>query len=311
LAALADDPDVGAVALAVDLVEEYDGDESFPRALEGLLARTDKPFAVLTNLPSAVDQAAAAELRALGIPVLEGTVSGLRALGHLLATPSRPRPPVVVDEQRRARWADLPGADWSALLDDYGIGSPRSSVASTRDAAVAAAEATGYPVVLKTAEDEIHHKTEADGVRLGLGDAGSVGAAYEDLAARLGPRVLVQGQAEGVEVALGIVRDPLLGPLVVVAAGGTLVELIAERAVALPPVDRETARAMVGGLRTARLLDGYRGAPPADVESLVETVVALGRLAVELGDHVEAVDLNPVVVGPDGAVVVDALVLPR
>ena len=73
------------MALAVDLVEEYDGDESFPRALESLLARTDKPVAVLSNLPSAVDQAAAAGLRALGIPVLEGTVSGLRALGHLLS----------------------------------------------------------------------------------------------------------------------------------------------------------------------------------------------------------------------------------
>jgi acyl-CoA synthetase (NDP forming) len=315
LAALADDPDVGAVALAVDLVEEYDGDESFPRALEGLLARTDKPFAVLTNLPSAVDQAAAAELRALGIPVLEGTVSGLRALGHLLATPSRPRPPVVVDEQRRARWADLPGADWSALLDDYGIGSPRSSVASTRDAAVAAAEATGYPVVLKTAEDEIHHKTEADGVRLGLGDRDAVGAAYDDLAARLGPRVLVQSQLSGVEVALGIVRDPLLGPLVVAAAGGTLVELVAERAVALPPLDRETARELVSGLRVARLLDGYRGSPPADVEALVDVVVALGQLAVELGDRLEGVDLNPVLVAPAtsglGALVVDALILPR
>ncbi len=315
LAALADDPDVGAVALAVDLVEEYDGDESFPRALEGLLARTDKPFAVLTNLPSAVDQAAAAELRALGIPVLEGTVSGLRALAHLLAAPSRPRPPLVVDEQRRARWADLPGADWSALLDDYGIGSPRSSVASTRDAAVAAAEATGYPVVLKTAEDEIHHKTEADGVRLGLGDRDAVGAAYDDLAARLGPRVLVQSQLSGVEVALGIVRDPLLGPLVLVAAGGTLVELVAERAVALPPLDRETARELVGGLRVARLLDGYRGSPPADVEALVDVVVALGQLAVELGDRLEGVDLNPVLVAPatsgHGALVVDALILPR
>ncbi len=311
LAALADDPGVGAVALAVDLVEEYDGDESFPRALEGLLARTDKPVAVLTNLPSAVDQAAAAELRALGIPVLEGTGSGLRALGHLLAAPPRPRPPVVVDEERRARWVDDVGSDWSALLRDYGIGSVRSAVVTTRDEAVAAADETGYPVVLKTAEDEIHHKTEADGVRLGLGDGDAVGAAYDDLAARLGPRVVVQSQLAGVEVALGIVHDPLLGPLVVVAAGGTLVELVAERAVALPPLDRETARAMVAGLRVARLLDGYRGSQPADVDALVEVVVALGQLAVELGDRLGAVDLNPVLVAPagHGALVVDALFL--
>jgi acyl-CoA synthetase (NDP forming) len=309
LAVLADDPEVGAVALAVDLVEEYDGDESFPQALEALLSRTDKPVAVLTNLPSAVDQAAASRLRALGIPVLEGTESGLRALGHLLATAPPPRPQVVVDEERRARWLDVVGTDWSALLHDYGIAAAPSSLVASRAEAVVAAEATGYPVVLKTAEDAIHHKTEAGGVRLRLGDRDAVGAAYDDLAGRLGPRVLVQSQLSGVEVALGIVRDPLLGPLVVVAAGGTLVELVAERAVALPPVDHETAREMVSGLRVARLLDGYRGSAPADVDSLVAVIVALGQLAVELGDRLQGLDLNPVVVGPHSALVVDALIL--
>jgi acyl-CoA synthetase (NDP forming) len=309
MAALADDPGVGAVALAVDLVEEYDGDESFPRALEGLLARTDKPVAVVANLPSAVDQATASDLRALGIPVLEGTESGLRALGHLLSAAPRPRPPVVVDEDRRDRWLRSGTADWSSLLQDYGIGVARATLVGSRGEAEAAAEETGRPVVLKTAEEAIHHKTEADGVRLGLGDRDAVGAAYDDLAARLGPRVLVQRQVSGVEVALGMVRDPLLGPLVMIAAGGTLVELVAERAVALPPVDRETAREMVRGLRVARLLEGYRGSEPADLEALLDAVVGLGQLAVELGEHLRAVDLNPVVVGPDSALVVDALIL--
>ena len=89
--------------------------------------------------------------------------------------------------------------------------------------------------------------------------------------------------------------------------------VVAERAVALPPLDRDTAREMVAGLRVARLLDGYRGSPPADVDALVEVVVALGQLAVELGDQLEAADLNPVLVAPAGrgAHVVDALLLPR
>jgi acyl-CoA synthetase (NDP forming) len=216
---------------------------------------------------------------------------------------------VVLDQDRRARWLDGVGADWSAFLRDYGIGAARARVVGAREEAVAAAEATGYPVVLKTAEEAIHHKTEADGVRLGLADGDAVGAAYDDLAARLGPRVLVQSQLTGVEVALGIVRDPLLGPLVVVAAGGTLVELVAERAVALPPVDRETAREMVARLRVARLLAGYRGSAASDVEALVDAIVALGQVAVELGDRLQGLDLNPVVVGPDSALVVDALIL--
>jgi len=312
LAALADDPEVGAVALAVDLVEEYDGDESFPRSLEALLDRTDKPVAVLANLASAVDQVAAARLRAKGIPVLEGTSSGLRALGHLLAVPPRPRPGVVVDESRRARWAGRLGPDvWPDLLADYGIAVVAGGVVRSREEAVAQADRCGYPVVLKTASPDVHHKTEADGVRLGLTSADEVGTSYDDLARRLGPSVQVQRQVTGVEAALGIVVDPLLGPLVMVAAGGTLVELVADRAVALPPLDRETALAMIRRLRTAPVLDGYRGKPAVDVEALAGVAVALGHLAVELGDRLLGLDLNPVVVTRDAAYVVDALVLPR
>jgi acyl-CoA synthetase (NDP forming) len=320
LAALADDPGVGAVALAVDLVEEYDGDESFPRALETLLGRTPKPVVVLANLPSAIDPAAAARLRDLGVPVLEGTTSGLRALGHLLAEPPRPRQVVAVDTERQARWRErlvagssLEAPDYVALLADYGIGVVGSESASTSSDAASAAERLGWPVVLKSDEPGLHHKTEVDGVRLGLPDAGAVMAAYDDLADRLGPRVVVQRQVSGVEIALGIVRDPLLGPLVVVAAGGTLVELVAERGVALPPLDRETALDLVRRLRVSRLLDGYRGSPRADVDALVDAVVALGRIALELGHHLDGLDLNPVLVGPagQGALVVDALVLPR
>jgi acyl-CoA synthetase (NDP forming) len=318
LAALADDPDVGAVALAVDLVEEYDGDESFQRALATLLDRTPKPIVVLSNLASAVDRQAARELRDRGIPVLEGTVSGLRALGHLLAPAPTARPEVVVDEARKARWLGASAGEWPALLADYGIAAAPSEVVSSRGEAIRAAVAIGMPVVLKTSEEAIHHKTEVGGVHLGLASADAVGTAYDDLAGRLGARVVVQPQLGGVEVALGIVRDPLLGPLVVVSAGGTLVELMGERAVALPPLDRGTALGLLRSLRLWRILDGYRGAPAADVEGLVETLVALGRLAVELGDHLAGLDLNPVLVAPapstrpgGGVLVVDALVLLR
>jgi acyl-CoA synthetase (NDP forming) len=300
-------------------VEEYDGDESFPRALTKLLDRTPKPVVVLSNLASAVDRDVAGRLRALGIPVLEGTVSGVRALGHLLATPPAARAEPVVDEGRRTRWVTRGADDWPALLTDYGIGVALSEVVSSRDDAVRAAGEVGLPVVLKTAEPTIHHKTEVDGVRLGLGTLDAVGASYDDLAARLGRRVLVQRQVTGVEVALGIVRDPLLGPLVVVSAGGTLVELMGERAVALPPYGVDTARSLLRGLRLGRVLDGFRGVPAADVAALAEAMVSLGQLAIELGDHLDGLDLNPVVVGPagtdgspgGGALVVDALVLPR
>src|SRR6188472_3533302 len=104
LATLADDPDTGAVVLAIDLVEEYDGDESYAIVMENLLPRTEKPLAVLTNVTSAISPDFAHRLRSQGVPVLEGTASGLRALGHLMAEPPRPRPHVVVDAERQARW---------------------------------------------------------------------------------------------------------------------------------------------------------------------------------------------------------------
>jgi acetate---CoA ligase (ADP-forming) len=318
LSALADDPDTGAVALAVDVVEEYDGDESFAVVLENLLRRTDKPVAVVGNVTSAVDPVIAARLRGSGVPVLEGTASGLRALGHLMAEPPRPRPTITLDDARATRWAsrlgsgrELGTAEWSELLTDYGLPVVSGQSVESGTDAVAAAERLGYPVVLKSDSAEVHHKTEAGGVVLGLADAAAVAAAYAELAGRLGPRVVVQRQAAGVEVALGIVRDPLLGPLVMVAAGGVLVELVADRAVALPPLDRETALAMISRLRVSALLDGYRGSAPADTDALADALVLLGQLAVELGDHLDGVDLNPVMVGPAAAYVVDALVLPR
>jgi len=177
---------------------------------------------------------------------------------------------------------------------------------------VAAAEELGHPVVLKTADPDVHHKLEVDGIRLHLDDGAAVAAAYADLAARLGPEVSVQPEVPaGVEVALGLWRDPLLGPLVLVAAGGSLVELLAERSVALPPVDVERAAGLVTRLRLAELLAGHRGGPPLAADALVAAVVGFAQLAHELGDLLEAVDVNPLVVGRDGVTAVDVLVVPR
>jgi hypothetical protein len=175
---------------------------------------------------------------------------------------------------------------------------------------VATARDVGYPVVLKTAAADVHHKLDVDGVRLGLGDDAAVAAAYADLAGRLGPSVMIQPEVpSGVEVALGLWRDPLLGPLVLVAAGGSLVELLGDRSVALPPVDADTAAGMVARLRVSELLPGHRGRPAVATDGLVSAVVAFAGLAHELGDVLEAVDVNPLVVRPDGIVAVDALVV--
>jgi len=321
LTALADDPAVAAVALAVDLVHEYDGDQSYPDAVTEAARQTSKPVVVLSNLPAAIDPDVAARLRAGGIPVLEGTRTGLLALGHLLrrgrglvSTP--PGPPI--DTARRARWTavlaagEARGPVLADLLHDYGIAVARTRAAASEEEALAAAAELGYPVVLKTGEPGIAHKSDVGGVVLGLASPAALAAAYQDLAERLGRRVLVgETIPAGPELSLGLARDHELGPLLVVGAGGVLVELLADRAVALPPASPEQARQLIGELRAAALLAGARGQPAADWDAVVAAITGLSQLAAELGDALEALDINPLICGPDRAVAVDALAIPR
>jgi acetate---CoA ligase (ADP-forming) len=321
LAALAADPQVGAVALAVDLVPEFDGDEAYPRAVLSAAAGTGKPVTVLAGLPGGIDPAAAARLRAAKIPVLEGTRSGLLALRHLLDHAVRPEPPgqpPVPDPIRRQRWAPVlsagpPGSTvLFDLLRDYGIPAVRARAARTRAEALAAAAEIGYPVVLKTDEPHIAHKSDVGGVRLGLASPDVAGAAYDDLAARLGPHVLVcQTAAPGTELGLGLVRDAALGPLLVISAGGVLIEIFSERAVVLPPVTRSSARVVLAGLRLAAVLAGARGQRPADLDSIADAIAGLSELAADLGDLLDALDINPLICGPSGAVAADVLAVVR
>jgi hypothetical protein len=115
----------------------------------------------------------------------------------------------------------------------------------------------------------------------------------------------------GVEISVGIVRDEAFGPLLVVAAGGTLVELLADRAVACPPVSHSGALALLDRLRIRPLLGGWRGAPPVDIHALADVIVAFSDMAAEIGDVVDAVEVNPVIATPHRVVAVDALVVPR
>jgi acyl-CoA synthetase (NDP forming) len=321
LRVLAEDETVDAVALAVDLVYEYDDDFGYPNAVERVNAETTKPVIVLSNMSNAIDQAQARGLRALGVPVLEGTYSGLRALRHLVdhATERLPSAEAKVNEERRATWravlgaGDLSPSQSADLLADYGIDVARTLAASSLEEAVKAAADVGYPVVLKTAVPGIEHKADVDGVKLDLKGPDDVATSYADLAARLGPEVTVQPQLSGdVELALGIVNDPILGPLVLLAVGGVLVEVIQQRRVSLPPLSTDHAEAMIGRLPVVEtLLAGVRGRPAVNRDAVVGALVGLSELAVELGDLLAAVDVNPLLCSAQRAVAVDALVQRR
>jgi acyl-CoA synthetase (NDP forming) len=322
---LHDDPETAVLVFGVDLTRQGTPyEDGYLAVAADVFAATSKPFCMVSNLASAVALEEAAMLRDAGIPVLEGTDSGLRAVGHLLAEgAAHGRPPAVAPEPVpdgiRERWlarlapgpeiSELEGLD---LLADYGVPTVPARAASSVDEAESAAQELGWPVVLKTAAPGVQHKSDVGGVIVGVPDAEALRAAYGDLSARLGPEVTVAALAPpGVELALGIVRDPTFGPLVLVAAGGILVELLGDRKLAFPPLDRAGARRLIDGLQIRPLLDGVRGAPAADVDAVAHAASRLSVLAADLGDRLQALDVNPVIAGPEGCVAVDALVVRR
>ncbi len=259
------------------------------------------------------------------LPSVDAAAGALARVGQYAAWLRQHREDGVADEdtgaearadEARARAgalvAAMPAGDWLGpqqavdLLSPYGL-VPDGRVVADVDAAVEAALAVGFPVAVKVADPQVVHKTERGLVRTGLGSAAEVEVAVLAFERELGHGsvpVLVQPMVSGTELALGIVRDAGFGPLVMVAAGGTATELWNDRALLVPPVSRRDAARVVRSLRLWPLLDGYRGAARADVEGLEALVVSLGRLALEVPELAE-LDLNPVIVRPDGCVLVD------
>jgi acetate---CoA ligase (ADP-forming) len=197
------------------------------------------------------------------------------------------------------RW--LSAAEARALLESYGVPVVQERTATSIDEAVAAANELGYPVVLKTAVAGVH-KTDVGGVALDLRDD----AAVRDAAERIGPPLIVQPLVRGgVELLVGAVEDPVFGPLVALGPGGTLAELIGAAAFRLAPLTDADADELVRTGKVARLLAGFRGAPPADTSGVTGLLLRIGRLVDDVPELIE-LDLNPVIAGPDGCVAVDA-----
>lgn len=307
LDALAADPAIGVVAFSVDLTAEDDIDDAYGTAILEAAGHTQKPVAVLANVSTTVDQRQADVVRAGGVPVLHGTETGLRAISHLIERAERLtwEPP----EPRCTTPASFDGMDTADLLEHYGIATPHSMAVDDLDGAVAAAESLGYPVVLKTRASS--HKSDVGGVVLGIGNAAGLTDAYRDLAGRLGAGATISEQvAPGVEIGLGMVTDPQFGPVMLVSAGGTLIELLRDRVALIPPVDGFRARRAISRLVVSEVLEGVRGASAVDVDSLVDTMVRFSELAADADGIFASIDLNPVIVGVDGAIAVDVLVVP-
>lgn len=327
VAAMAQDPAISLIAMSRDTplgVAPREIEQSTRVAEAAIKAHADNniPVVVFSNVAGGVEPEIEQMLEDNGIPYLQGTPETLKALEAFekyaaFCRQNRPtaeevvRTPASLEQWRkRLSGGALDEFEGRKLLADYGIPGPAEFTAATEEDAVSRAEEIGFPVVLKILSADIQHKTEVGGVKVGLKDAAAVRAAYQEVIAsarRHKPDARIEGvliqemvPAESVEVILGILHDPTFGPVVVFGSGGILVELVKDSVVQLPPFNCDQAKAMIGKIRGSKLLQGYRGRPAADVDALANALVRLSHLAVDLGDRLAALEINPLMVLPQG-----------
>jgi acyl-CoA synthetase (NDP forming) len=328
--AILDDPEVGVLICPITGPFPPLSDR-LVRDLVDAAEQTDKLVCVVWGSPVGTEPAYREVLlgssRVATFRTVGNCLTAVRAyLGHHrfrtgYRSPFDDAPRTPSPSYRKAQALMRPGEQLSEhaakqLLRAYGIRVPREQLVTSAAAAVRAAGLVGYPVVMKASGARIAHKTELGLVKIGLTSASQVRDAYRELTdiARyegvpLDGVLVCQMVEQGVEMVVGVTHDDLFGPTVTVGLGGVLVEVLRDTAVGVPPFGEEQARDMLAGLRGRPLLDGVRGRPPADLDALVEVVLRVQRMALELGDRLAELDINPLMVLPrgQGAVALDAL----
>jgi len=279
-----------------------------PTPIKAMLAATDKAVVAFGRMSYPVDGEGLAFQDTIGIPFLQGmgqTVKALSALTRFGALEGKAYPPLPAPNGRAAT---LQGEAWTAALTAHGLTPPVSAFATQPEEAAVAAGKIGFPVVLKIVSPEVSHKTEVGGVLLNLRTAAEVEAGAKELAGRIRKAApdarisgyLVQEMVSGVEIILGARSDPLYGPVILVGAGGILVELMKDTVLRLLPVGPEDAKAMLAELKISQLLAGFRGKPAADMAALERAIVGLSSLYLSHRHLLSDLEVNPLIVLENG-----------
>lgn len=334
LAALKDDAAAGAILLAHAPSALVPSAEIARACLPQIREMPQRVLGCWLGAAAVAD--ARAEFHAAGVPCYDTPEEAVRAFAMLttyranqaalLEAPAAAQAPRAPDVQRARGVIDaalaagremLSEAEAKNVLDAYGIEVARTLVVGLDAAlAVEAGDTIGYPVALKIVSPELSHKSDAGGVVLDLPDADSLRRAAQTMAARvraLRPDVVLQGfavqamvrPAHARELIVGASIDGVFGPVLLFGAGGTAVEVMADRAVALPPLNAPLARELIARTRVARLLAAYRNLPAVDMDALVGALLAVSQLLADFAAIVE-LDINPLVAHPGGAVALDA-----
>lgn len=263
-------------------------------------------------------------LRAGGVPVYAFPERAVRTLAAMeqqrqridrpLAAPApipgdRPVVRAAIDHARAAGRSFITEASAQRIAAAYGIPVPPGGVATDLASTRALAEAVGYPLVLKIASPDVLHKTDIGGVVTGIDSSGALVSAYEQVLSRVRQRMpearvwgvhLQREVPKGHEVIVGAHRDPSFGPIVMFGLGGVYVEALGDVAFRMCPVSRDEAREMIGETRSFAVLKGARGRPPADIDAIVDVIVAVSALVTDFPEITE-LDINPLIVGERGA----------
>jgi acetyltransferase len=332
LQALIDDPNIDLVTVNLEANDprprELKSGNRFAAAIEKAAAASHKPIACFSSVVGGpVDREILLPLRDAGVPLMEGAECASNTIRHLAEYFEFQRmPPVGTANDSAApragiklRSGTLPAENAFRLVEAFGIPVVSTVLTHSAGEAASAAERLGFPVALKIDSADITHKSDVGGVALKLSNASDVHDAYLRIQSEVSRRapgaridgVIVQPMADdGVEMILGVKRDPLFGPVVLCGFGGILVELLKDIAIGIPPLSSDQAFKMLQRLRGVAILGGVRGKPPADVDALCGALVGLSRLASALGNQLGGLDINPLIVLPKGSgvVAVDALV---
>jgi acetyltransferase len=330
LQALVDDANIDVVTVNLEANDprpkELKSGNRFSAAIEKAAASSTKPIASFSSIVGGpVDPEILLPLRDAGVPLMEGAECATTTIRNLAAyyefQRHRQASPAIapVAPAKILPSGIMPAEAAFRLFEEFGIPAVPTVLTRGAEEAATAADRMGFPVALKIESPDITHKSDVGGVALKLTDSAAVRDAYGRILNEVSRRasrakingVVVQRMAnEGVEMILGVKRDPLFGPVVLCGFGGILVEVLQDVAVGIPPLSRAQADDMLKRLRGFAILCGARGKPPADIDALCGAIVGLSRLASSLGDQLAGLDINPLIVLPrgNGVVAVDALV---
>ena len=317
-----DDPNASMAAIVMDrgplgLIHEEYIDYYMKQAND----RTGKPVFLVTNRQGTGIHPLVVEATKMGMPVLDGIQSflaGVRCLHQYRDFLSRKDlVDIDLDSDKLKKHQDqlersdfVSEADALNMFFDLGLNANQSKIINNQDELLSEAKAMDFPLVLKTAVEDVYHKSELNGVYLNIDSEEKLRLSYEQLQEKHPGKALLARmiESEGIEMIVGMTTDQQLGPMVTIGFGGYYAEALNDAVTMMPPFSKQAAKEALKSLKMKRLFEGYRGSNPADLDAFAEFASRFSMIALELSNQICEIDLNPVILGSDICIAVDALI---